>query len=882
MDEWDFGFDATGDASLPDMGEDFSLDDFDPAFLSGLDSYAFESDDSGDAYESEDAEPALADGETYSLDDILGEFGTGSAIGASPDISIAPTPVYGGEPEPAEDSLPLPRTVEEIADRSRRRAMETIGDTLRQYQNTHVPSESEADEYQPQEEEDPAAIAVFQETTVKYTVVREPEPAPAEDESDDSLGDTMKYPIARDGDIPSMPAAEPEPAPQEPPRPRVTVGEDGVITLEYSQPSEQQPSAEGEEPLAGATMPFEPLSDRQETASDGYSFDDEDPFADERKAQPQPSPRRRFSEAQEPPSFLERFFTPVIRLFALRSAKRQIQNAEAQNWPDPVKVRETPELPPRKAAKFYSRLIGGMRLRCRIATFLCLILVWISLQLPRAGLLGQSVPLQAGVCMILTLGVMMASLDVVTTGLRQLFELHPGMETLAALASIFSCIDATVILRGQGENLPFCAVGAVALAVALWSQRLTCSALTRTFKTAADSRSPSVLVSEKSETKGSKSLLSTPRSDVTGIVRRSEEANCAQLAYAKAAPIFLIAALVLSLVTCFSGNAGDFLHTFSALLSVSASFAAFFAFPLPYALAARRLRTVGAAIAGYSGCADIGKTRRIVINDEDLFPAGTMRFSEINIQEGVSTRQVVSYTASLIDASGSGAVKLFDELMTRRGFPMPRVDEFKCHEGGGLSGMVEGCRVLVGSAGFMNLMGIRLPQNLQSKNIICTAIDNELVGIYVIEYSPLTSVQEALMALMNGRTQAIFAIRDFNVTPLMIKKLFRLPTDSFNFPSFRDRYRIAAEAAREGAPVDAVISRSGMLPLAEAAASGRRLYAICRISTFLSLLGGALGMAIMFLLCHTGSFDTATAGNVLSFMLVWALPELILSLGQNK
>jgi hypothetical protein len=41
-------------------------------------------------------------------------------------------------------------------------------------------------------------------------------------------------------------------------------------------------------------------------------------------------------------------------------------------------------------------------------------------------------------------------------------------------------------------------------------------------------------------------------------------------------------------------------------------------------------------------------------------------------------------------------------------------------------------------------------------------------------------------------------------------------------------------------------------------------------------------MFILFLLCRAGSFDTANAGNVLSFMLLWALPAVILSLGQNR
>ena len=129
--------------------------------------------------------------------------------------------------------------------------------------------------------------------------------------------------------------------------------------------------------------------------------------------------------------------------------------------------------------------------------------------------------------------------------------------------------------------------------------------------------------------------------------------------------------------------------------------------------------------------------------------------------------------------------------------------------------------------------------------------------------------------------KAVFAIRDFNITPRMIGKLFRLPTDNFNFPSFRERYRILEESADE-APVDAVISRPGMLPLVEAAEAARKAYSNCRLTAILSLVGAGIGMVIMFLLCRVGSFDTASAGNVLSFMVLWSLPSLILSLGQNR
>ena len=648
---------------------------------------------------------------------------------------------------------------------------------------------------------------------------------------------------------PEAPSEPEQPAAAEEQRPRYSVDENGVISLHIARPPEPEPDSVAPE------APGEPEDDY--AAPDGSV---------------PPEPKRSFSE---------RFLAPVVRMVATRIARRQMQSAEASNWPEPVDIRETPELSPGKAAKYYTSILRPLTLRFRVAVVLTLILVWISMRLPMGGMLGGSLPLQAGVSLVLLLTVMMTALDVVTTGLRQLFDLKPGAETLATIAAILSCADAALVLFGHGDYLPYCAIGATSLCAALWGEVLRCRAMRRTFRTVAAAKKPSVIASDMNSGDRIGSLMRSERDTAEGVVRRSESQDLCRTVYATAAPFMLGAALLLSIGASLGGNGKTFLHTFSALVSVSASFTAFFGFPLPYAIASRKLRSSGAALAGYAGCADIGKTRRIVITDEDLFPPGTMKFSEINVAEGVFLGKVVSSTASLLAASGSGVSSLFDELVTRRGYRIPNVEEFVCHEGGGLSGLVNGERVQVGSAGFMNLMGIRLPQNLQTQNSICTAISGDLVGVFVIDYIPVTSVQDALVTLMRGKTQTVFAIRDFNITPRMIGKLFRMPTDNFNFPSFRERYRIVGSSA-DVAPIDAVVSRAGMLPMVEAAESGRKVWSTCRTGAILSLVGAVIGMIIMFLLCRVGSFDTASAGNVLSFMLLWSLPALILSLGQNR
>ncbi|MCD7845762.1 MAG: hypothetical protein LUG57_07935 [Oscillospiraceae bacterium] len=632
--------------------------------------------------------------------------------------------------------------------------------------------------------------------------------------------------------------------------------------------AQQRPAAESRQPRRKTPGP-EPA--RPKTVLREVLRDSDEEWADEESQEP--------DETQEPSasSRLERLLRPLIRRAATFAARREMQKAEAAKWPDPVEEPEEPELPPKKAGKFYAQQLRPLRFRCRVCLFLCVLLAYVSLQAPMAVVLGQSTAVQAGVCLVLTLSVMVTALDIVAAGLRQLFDMRPGAESLAVLGSVFSCIDALLIMLGYGDSLPFCAVGAFSLFAALWGERRFCLGQTRTLRVASFSKAASVV----SGAIGDQPYLIRFQRGPEGVVRHSEQPDLCQSVYAAAAPFLIAACLVLAVFASLS-DGGRFLHNLSALLSVSASFTAFLSFSLPYSVTAKRLQTTGAAVAGYAGCASIGRTKRLVITDEDLFPTGNIKFNLINIQEGTFVPKVISATYSLLEASGSGLTGIFQELMQRRGYTSLPIEEFQCHEGGGLSGLVQGERVLVGSAGFMNLMGIRLPQNMAAKNTICTAINQELVAVFTLDYTPTSSVQEALVTLLQGKTQPVFAIRDFNITPQMIRQLFRLPTENFNFPSFRDRYRIAEAAGGEDSPIAAIVSRGGMGPMVDAVEAGRRLYNTCRIGLILSLIGSITGMLILFLLFRAGAYDTATAGNVLSYMMLWAMPVAILSLGQGR
>ncbi|MCD7767488.1 MAG: hypothetical protein LUH06_01640, partial [Oscillospiraceae bacterium] len=201
---------------------------------------------------------------------------------------------------------------------------------------------------------------------------------------------------------------------------------------------------------------------------------------------------------------------------------------------------------------------------------------------------------------------------------------------------------------------------------------------------------------------------------------------------------------------------------------------------------------------------------------------------------------------------------------------------------GGMTAMVGGESVYVGNSGFMNLMGIRLPQKLNTKNSVYTAINGALVGIFIINYKPLSSVQDALVLLLHSKLEPVFAIRDFNITPAMIKASFKMPTDSFKFPAYTERYRISGAVPDASNRVAAVIARDGMGPLVDVADRGRRAYLGVRISTLISAAGSVFALILLFLLCWAGAFDSATVSNVIIFMLLWLLPIVIAVVGLER
>jgi len=577
------------------------------------------------------------------------------------------------------------------------------------------------------------------------------------------------------------------------------------------------------------------------------------------------------------------FLSPIVALLALMTDKRSLRAKADGEIPTADDAdANVPEMAPEKAVKLYSRQLNSILFRARVSAAISIVMLYITFAaysfLPLFGALkgpvGASLTL-----MIMLLTVMVCGLDVLAAGILNLVRLRPGYETLVALSCIFALGDsiAIAVMRTSDFGLPFCAIAAVSMSLSIIGNYFCCKGLRYGFKSAGSKAAICVTAEKGISGKGS-AMFKSGRG-VKGFIRRSEEADAGEYVFGTLSPIIIVAAIIFSLLAAFVRNGAEtFIHSLSAMLACSAVFSGGICFAHPFAVTAQKLYTSGGAICGWGGIRDIGKSRGVIITDADIFPGDSVSISSIRVLPNVGSDKVISYTGSVIGASGNGLAHCFTELIRRNGYSICRVENFTPHEGGGLTAVVNGENLMVGNAGFMNLMGIRVPQKMANRNTIFTAISGELCGLFDIEYKPLPSVQDALGELLRSGNDAVFALRDFNMTPDALRNKFHVSGDGFNLPSYPERYRISGIVPAEDNPISAVITREGMVPVVEVSKRGRRLYYCVMAAAAIAAVGSVLGLLLMFFACWAGQFMWAHAAKAAIIMLLWLVPNILIGL----
>jgi cation transport ATPase len=473
----------------------------------------------------------------------------------------------------------------------------------------------------------------------------------------------------------------------------------------------------------------------------------------------------------------------------------------------------------------------------------------------------------------------LASFDLIARGISQLVKLQFGLELLLTAAFV-ACVIDTIVAMAQAR-VPYCAVVCIGFLYADWSDYLTCIANIRSLRVVAEAETPySVKVAANAWNDLDCAFRAEESAD--DFVTALEAPNRATLAMRLYVPLAAAASLIFSTVS-FVRAGTPLLQMLTVCLCAALPVSGFLSYSRPFAQIAARLSRSGAALCGWQSAVELSGELGAVVCDTDLYPNGTVAVNGVKVYHDFRLNQMLCYAATAISMSESNLKPLFLQLAESEGVRLAEVGSFRPYEGGGVGAEIRGDIVLVGSLGFMHLMGVRLPQGTNIRQAVYVAINGMLAGVIAITYQPGSSVVSALQTLVRRHGISIVgATRDFLISPAMLHAKFRVPTTRAEFPPVSDRYRLSSLHASEGKTKAAVLSRSTFLPFAEAIAGARSLKSTVTAGVAVSLFGGIFGLLVVFFLGMGGAIATATASNLLLFVLVWTIPGLLITTWSNK
>lgn len=541
-----------------------------------------------------------------------------------------------------------------------------------------------------------------------------------------------------------------------------------------------------------------------------------------------------------------------------------------------------PDAPPGQLAAEYAQGLRATKGKCTAAGILSVFLLLFALLdsdvFPfLTGLLPDTILLWGSFALFLV--CLLLCLDVVKEGLLQLTNLAPNGDTLALFAALFTLVDGvTMVFTPLRESaIPFFSPCALVLTFHLLGRYCDRSAKFQACRVAASVSQP-YLVTQDPNGLGGRTVfrkwLGTPK----GFGSQIRTTSQAERRFRRLTPVLMVACFCLSLVTTVAHHQPKLIFwSLSALFTASATLGVSLSLNLPLRLLGSKLAKLGVALAGWPGLMAGQGCKAVLLLDHDVYPPGTVALTGSRVFGSLSMERTVSFTASVIRASGSGLTYLFDKLLRAEGGSYLPIEKIVMQETG-LIGQCQGQEILVGNSDFMSRQGIALPPGIRTKDAVFCAVSRELVGMFVLKYTLHPSIIPSLQSLVSHRVAPVMVTRDFNLTPHRLRLWGRLPMDQLTFPDLQRRVILSAPNQVHGSTILAVLCREGLAPFSQAILGSKRIRRAALFSSAFVNISACVGVVLTATLSSAGALGAMCAWHLSLFLLLWLVPVLLISL----
>ncbi len=693
-----------------------------------------------------------------------------------------------------------------------------------------------------------------------------PQSVPEATEGHPDLPQPQRAPQTPAADLnaqPLAPAAQIAADPQASPEPDVRIAKpENAEIPEDSSKDKTKNSGETQKKtdLSAETMRFSPVMEQKAEETE------ERPIIWTYKGEPTPEqsekdPRARLSREE----LRER---QRLKKLEYRQQKREKRKEKRQEKP------ERTFASPEEAYAFYCKP-DSLRLRLLLSALLTLASsVFLILTSGLISTQTDRIPLFSALMLICLLLQGVLCLDVLADGVFRAIRLKFDLNSLLVLVFLASAADTVFAL--MAGRIPFCTVVSIELSTALWSRLLLKSAKYKTLKAVCSMPTPVAAVRKEAAWHGMDCIFRAP-GDRTRFVAQLEMPDAAARCARIYAPIIAVLTMILSVFTTFQSE-NNFLWSWTAMLLASFPAGLFLSYSRTFQRQSVRLYRYGAALPGWAGVRVLSGECAATITDQDLFPAGNVTLNGMKIYSDRSASQIIGFASAVVQTAGSGLAPLFDEMMHSQNGRHYRVDTFRRYEGGGLGAEIQGDVILMGSIGFMKLMKVQMPEGTRLKQAVYLSVNGELAAVFALNYAPAAGIRSGLSAAAHtAGLLPLLATRDFMITPQFLKLRYKIAPDRVEFPTVEERARLSEPDAGRGGAQGAMLARESFEAFAAVISGARGMRGAALGSIAIAVMGGVMGMLVLFFLTFLGATLSASCWNLFLYTLLWLVPGILVT-----
>lgn len=401
--------------------------------------------------------------------------------------------------------------------------------------------------------------------------------------------------------------------------------------------------------------------------------------------------------------------------------------------------------------------------------------------------------------------VSLSNISTIILGLVSLLKLKPSIDSAVSLSFIACLVQSVVGFNNTSliESNTFGIYSTLcifAVLFNLWGKKKMISRIARNFKLVATTsvKQGCFIASDEAAAKiASDDELGVPyvacSRSVINLHNFLNHSYCEDPADSISkifAPIVLFVSVLIGLFafTASDDKAAVFtaVSILSASLSIGIPITSIFATNSTLSKAAKNLREMGGIFTGYNAVDTFSETECVVIDSEELFPAGSIDLVSLKSVDPAAIESLILTTASLVITAGGPLSDVFDKIIDGRHKMLLKAQDVYYEDGLGICGLVNNENICVGNRTMMTNKGIdNLPSFEQEANLarngnttLYVSKNDELIGIFVVKYNDTDDeIGYYFEKLIDSGVEILIKTNDVNITPTLIERVFNVPSE---------------------------------------------------------------------------------------------------------